>query len=184
MHKTTLFLITLFIFTFCNCETKPASEPEEDFKHKLEVMINLLCNIETKKYMVLNNETLKELLNDPNWPQISKKLVGVLMKECMIDINDPTHFSKIATAVSEEERSKVRFPFLDRIKPEDITKMGLELTEEELSLQDLFSRIEDGMAKMKEEENKKKQAEIETKTEEVISNDKKNEFAQIEETEL
>lgn len=155
-------------------------ETDAEFQKKLEAMLNLLCNIETKKYMMLQAEEVQQYADKPEWPEFLQKLVGRAMKACLTDLTDKQLFMRIATAGSEEERKTIRFPFLDRLKMAEIwAEESKSPDAEEKQLHELFLRIDQSMKAAQSQEQAAKDAGT-GKTEPRPPGD----YSQAEETEL
>ena len=125
-------------------------EEQKEIREKLEIMINLLCNVETKKYLVANHADMKVMKGDTRWEQFYKKMVAVLMQGCVDDLNLPGHLDRVLAAITEEERQKIIFPMAERIKVEHVKSLSnYDLNEKEQALHALFTKVDDDMARQK-----------------------------------
>ena len=142
-----MIALTSFVRADSNKVPERTEEEKRQINEKLDTMVHLLCNLETKKYLVANNADIKTMTGE-KWAAFYKKLVGVLMAGCIEDLSVPGHLEKVVSAKTQEERTQIIFPMADRIKVADIKSLdSFELTEKEQLLHDLFNRVSEQHAK-------------------------------------
>jgi hypothetical protein len=152
MGATKAILLALLFTGWVRAEeaaTEDANESPEVFQKKLEAMLNVLCNIETKKYMMMQAESVQKYLEKPEWSNFLQKVVGRSMKSCLMDLANQELFMKIATASTEEDRKKIHFPYFDQLKLDELWEEESKgPDEEEKQLHQLFLSIDETMKTM------------------------------------
>ena len=178
------FLASIMLITTSKAQdSDQQNQVDPETRQKFEAMLNILCNIETKKFLLTNAAELESIIKEPIWEKFSNKITVILMKECLVDLNNPQLLNSIIQATTEEQRRKVKFDFFERVKISDVRQIkDLEINEEEKLLLELYERIEKEIKKDKDN-NQKPSEESNTDAEE-NQQKQSREFHGVEESEL
>ena len=143
-----IYLISILIgVSFCQFEGEELEQ--------LQQISSLLCNLEVKKFMMLNEKVLKNFKESDSgnkWSPLYKKLSGIAMKACLHDIKDPSNIDKIMSPVKEGDVMGQHLPFAAVINVEEfIKKNDFKITPSEEEHYKIYMESENEVRKMESE---------------------------------
>ena len=135
-----------FKFLYCIAIILPSYSMlkiEYDPMQPVEFLSNMLCNMQTKKYIHDHIDLFATAALEYGWEDIQKRLISTIMKECLEDHFQKENFTKLLDEQHDFYQDPIFYSFQSRLKFEKTSFDILEIfNEEEDYLYHLFRSVD------------------------------------------